>query len=70
MKWLGEEMQDNIPLELDFIKEGKNADRCRKIFENEEQIKVPEVYWQYTNVNFYCFFFFFNNFIMLFRIEY
>ena len=45
-------MHDNIPLELDFIKEGKNAERCRKIFEKEEQIKVPEIYWQYTNVIF------------------
>lgn len=50
-------MHDNIPLELDFIKEGKNADRCRKIFEKEEQIKVPEVYWQYTNVNIFFVYF-------------
>ena len=33
-------MRANIPQELDFINEGKNSDRCKKIFEKDEQIKV------------------------------
>ena len=39
-KWLGEEMRENIPMELDFVNEGQNAERCRKIFENDPQITV------------------------------
>lgn len=33
-------MRENIPMELDFVNEGRNADRCRKIFEKEPQITV------------------------------
>lgn len=33
-------MRENIPMELDFVMEGRNADKCRKIFENDPQITV------------------------------
>ena len=42
-------MRANIPQELDFIKEGKNADRCKEIFENEEQIKVDLFTYNFIN---------------------
>lgn len=34
--------------EIDYIKEGKNADRFRDNFENYSGIMVPKVYWEYT----------------------
>jgi predicted unusual protein kinase regulating ubiquinone biosynthesis (AarF/ABC1/UbiB family) len=34
--------------EIDYIHEGKNADRFRKNFKNYPQVKVPLVYWPYT----------------------
>lgn len=34
--------------EIDYIKEGENADRFRFNFQNEPQVIVPIVYWQYT----------------------
>ncbi|KAB0239423.1 AarF/ABC1/UbiB kinase family protein [Microcystis aeruginosa EAWAG127a] len=34
--------------EIDYIHEGKNADRFRENFRNYPQVKVPLVYWQYT----------------------
>ncbi len=34
--------------EIDYIHEGKNADRFRHNFQEVPQIRVPEVYWRYT----------------------
>lgn len=34
--------------EIDYIKEGKNADRFRENFKNYQGIIVPKVYWKYT----------------------
>ncbi|MCA2723348.1 MAG: AarF/ABC1/UbiB kinase family protein [Microcystis sp. M048S1] len=34
--------------EIDYIHEGKNAERFRENFKNYPQVKVPLVYWQYT----------------------
>lgn len=34
--------------EIDYIHEGKNADRFRNNFKEEPRIKIPLVYWQYT----------------------
>ena len=34
--------------EIDYIHEGKNADRFRINFQNYSQVIVPKVYWQYT----------------------
>ncbi|MEM7595305.1 MAG: AarF/ABC1/UbiB kinase family protein, partial [Cyanobacteria bacterium P01_A01_bin.83] len=35
-------------LEIDYIHEGKNADRFRQNFQNYQRVAVPKVYWQYT----------------------
>ena len=35
-------------LEIDYIHEGKNADRFRVNFQNHGQVIVPKIYWQYT----------------------
>ncbi|GFE71074.1 AarF/ABC1/UbiB kinase family protein [Chroococcus sp. FPU101] len=34
--------------EIDYINEGKNADRFRENFKDYPQVKVPLVYWDYT----------------------
>lgn len=34
--------------EIDYINEGKNADRFRENFKDSPQVKVPLVYWDYT----------------------
>ncbi|XTZ11130.1 MAG: ABC1 kinase family protein [cyanobacterium endosymbiont of Rhopalodia yunnanensis] len=34
--------------EIDYIREGKNAERFRKNFKRYSQIKVPKVYWKYN----------------------
>jgi len=34
--------------EIDYLQEGKNADRFRQNFANQPRILVPTVYWQYT----------------------
>ncbi|BAZ43501.1 ABC-1 domain-containing protein [Chondrocystis sp. NIES-4102] len=35
-------------LEIDYIHEGKNADRFRSNFKNYQRVAVPKIYWQYT----------------------
>lgn len=35
--------------EIDYIQEGKNADRFRENFQDYPQIIVPKVYWRYTS---------------------
>ena len=35
-------------LEIDYIHEGKNAERFRQNFQNYQRVAVPQVYWQYT----------------------
>jgi predicted unusual protein kinase regulating ubiquinone biosynthesis (AarF/ABC1/UbiB family) len=34
--------------EIDYIHEGKNAERFRRNFQDDPQVKIPYVYWQYT----------------------
>lgn len=34
--------------EIDYLHEGKNADRFRENFQSYQQVAVPQVYWQYT----------------------
>jgi predicted unusual protein kinase regulating ubiquinone biosynthesis (AarF/ABC1/UbiB family) len=41
-------MNKMIPLELDFIHEGKNSEEIAENFAGVEDIVVPEVYWEYT----------------------
>ncbi|KFM76902.1 putative aarF domain-containing protein kinase 1, partial [Stegodyphus mimosarum] len=43
--WLAEETKRNLPLELDFIHEGHNAERVGKMFSSLTWLKVPRIYW-------------------------
>jgi predicted unusual protein kinase regulating ubiquinone biosynthesis (AarF/ABC1/UbiB family) len=42
-------MRKHIPLELDFINEGHNAERVAADFANVEDIVVPNLVWEYTS---------------------
>ena len=43
--WLAEEMEANLPLELDFVNEAKNANRARNNFKNSKvSVVIPEVF--------------------------
>jgi predicted unusual protein kinase regulating ubiquinone biosynthesis (AarF/ABC1/UbiB family) len=46
--FIAEEMSRQIPLELDFVAEGHNAERIAANFAGVEDIVVPQVYWEYT----------------------
>ncbi|KAJ9059639.1 hypothetical protein DSO57_1039456 [Entomophthora muscae] len=45
--WLAEEMNQNMPIELNFKFEDENASRARENFANSKQLalKIPIVYW-------------------------
>ncbi|MGE5371511.1 MAG: ABC1 kinase family protein [Solirubrobacterales bacterium] len=43
-----EEFQEALIGELDFSREGRNADRFRKDFERNRHVLVPEIIWPFT----------------------
>ncbi|XP_036398543.1 aarF domain-containing protein kinase 1 [Megalops cyprinoides] len=43
--WLVEEAKKNMPLELDFLNEGKNAEKVAKLLKQFEFLKVPKIHW-------------------------
>lgn len=45
---LAEEFAIALREELDYRREGRNADRFRENFAGEEYVHVPKVYWEYT----------------------
>ncbi|MFC1997146.1 ABC1 kinase family protein [Chloroflexota bacterium] len=45
---LAEEFSYALKGELDFRKEGRNADRFREMFEKNQYLHVPQVYWEHT----------------------
>lgn len=44
-----EEISQNVPLELDFINEGHNAEIIAGNFAGREDVIVPRIYWEYTS---------------------
>ncbi|XVF71721.1 hypothetical protein PTKIN_Ptkin12aG0062400 [Pterospermum kingtungense] len=48
--WIGiyEECSTILYQEIDYINEGKNADRFRRHFRNIKWVRVPMVFWDYT----------------------
>ncbi|MHB8375424.1 MAG: ABC1 kinase family protein [Dehalococcoidia bacterium] len=48
-RFVAEEMRRHIPLELDFINEGHNAERIAADFADVEDIVVPKIYWEYSS---------------------
>lgn len=49
MHWLVEESKKNLPIELDFVNEGRNAEKVAGLFKNCKWLKVPKIYWEHTS---------------------
>lgn len=48
-EWVIDELRDSLKDELDFIKEGKNAERCACDLKHLSYIYVPKIYWNYSS---------------------
>ncbi|XP_025912989.1 uncharacterized aarF domain-containing protein kinase 1 isoform X3 [Apteryx rowi] len=44
--WLVEEAKKNLPLELDFLNEGRNAEKVAHMLKDFDFLKVPRIYWE------------------------
>jgi ubiquinone biosynthesis protein len=45
---IAEEFAATLRAELDFGREGRNADRFRRTFANEPFLHIPHIYWEYS----------------------
>lgn len=45
MQWLVDESKKNLPIELDFLQEGKNAEKVAEMFKQFKWLKIPKIYW-------------------------
>ena len=46
---LAHEFAQTLHAELDYRREGRNADRFRQMFADMPQVKIPTIYWDYTD---------------------
>lgn len=44
--WLVDEAKKNLPLELDFLNEGRNAEKVARMLKHFDFLKVPQIYWE------------------------
>lgn len=42
-QWFVDEMKQNVPLELNFVNEGKNCEKVAELFKNTPWLYVPKV---------------------------
>lgn len=42
-QWLVDETKKNIPQELNFIQEGKNAEKIESLFKSTEWLHIPKI---------------------------
>ncbi|KAK3597878.1 hypothetical protein CHS0354_029458 [Potamilus streckersoni] len=47
--WLAEETKKNLPLELDFLNEGRHCERVARLFKKFTFLKVPRIYWDLSS---------------------
>ncbi len=45
---IAEDFAATLRAELDYEREGRNAERFRRNFENDQGVYIPRVYWDYT----------------------
>ncbi|GJQ10648.1 hypothetical protein GpartN1_g2439.t1 [Galdieria partita] len=48
-QWLVNEIRENLPKELDFIHEARNAERCRTNFGNRLDVTTPDIFWNLSS---------------------
>ncbi|XP_017059932.1 uncharacterized aarF domain-containing protein kinase 5 [Drosophila ficusphila] len=46
--WILNDLRKNLVLELNFLQEGQNAERCAKDMAKFTYVHVPKVHWSYT----------------------
>jgi predicted unusual protein kinase regulating ubiquinone biosynthesis (AarF/ABC1/UbiB family) len=46
---LVDELAANVPLELDFVNEGRNAERIGEFFAERDDVSVPEIHWDLSS---------------------
>ncbi|XP_023581892.1 aarF domain-containing protein kinase 1 [Trichechus manatus latirostris] len=44
--WLVDEAKKNLPLELDFLSEGRNAEKVAQMLKQFDFLKIPRIYWE------------------------
>ncbi|XP_054736771.1 aarF domain-containing kinase 1 [Anastrepha obliqua] len=49
IQWLVDESKKNLPVELDFLNEGKNAEKVAKQFQKYTWLRVPKIYWELSS---------------------
>lgn len=49
LEWMVPELERNMEKELDFVREGKNAERTAKNFANRPGLAVPAIVWQLSS---------------------
>lgn len=45
---IADEFASSLRLELDYRNEGRNAERFRRNFRNNNQVLIPKIYWEFT----------------------
>ena len=48
--WLVEETKKNLPLELDFLNEGKNSEKLQVKFSRLKFLKVSKIFYKFCSV--------------------
>ncbi|XP_007904200.1 aarF domain-containing protein kinase 1 [Callorhinchus milii] len=46
--WLVDEAKKNLPLELDFLNEGRNAEQVADMLKHFPFLKVPKIHWEFS----------------------
>lgn len=49
IQWLVDESKRNLPVELDFLNEGRNAETIQKHFNKYDWLRVPKIYWELSS---------------------
>ncbi|XP_031638127.1 aarF domain-containing kinase-like [Contarinia nasturtii] len=49
MQWLVDESKKNLPFELDFLNEGRNAEKAADMFKDYKWLKVPKIFWDISS---------------------
>uniref|UniRef100_A0A1B0FJQ8 Protein kinase domain-containing protein n=1 Tax=Glossina morsitans morsitans TaxID=37546 RepID=A0A1B0FJQ8_GLOMM len=49
VQWLVDESKKNLPIELDFLNEGRNAEKVAAQFDKYEWLRVPKIYWELSS---------------------
>lgn len=47
--WLADEMRKNLPLELNFLQEGRNAEKIANLLSHLSYLRVPKIHWSLSS---------------------